>query len=121
MSAGPVMEGDSFSSRRLFSLIFAGTIPVIVCDRLMLPYEEFLDYSSFVVFVSESSLLSRPADNLFDLLEAIPKSEVRRLQQNGKRVRRHFSFTQGEVVPGDAFDMFVSREKSGKSTDEYHR
>jgi hypothetical protein len=25
---GPVMAGDSYSSRRLFSLIFAGTIPV---------------------------------------------------------------------------------------------
>lgn len=30
---GPVMTGDSYSSRRLFSLLFAGTIPVSWLSR----------------------------------------------------------------------------------------
>lgn len=102
------MEGDSFSSRRLFSLIFAGTIPVIVCDHLMLPYEDLLDYSSFVVFVSEQDVLQVEDFNLFDLLGSIPKLDIKRLQENGKKVKKHFIFHRGDVVPGDAFDMFVS-------------
>jgi hypothetical protein len=102
------MEGDSLSSRRLFSLIFAGTVPVIVCDRLMLPYEDMLDYSAFVVFISEQDVLKIPDFNLFELLDSIPKQDVGRLQANGKKVRKHFTFHRGDVVPGDAFDMFVS-------------
>lgn len=102
------MEGDSYSSRRLFSLIFAGTIPVIICDKLMLPYEDLLDYSAFVVFISEQDVLNIPAFNLFDLLESIPKNDVKRLQENGKKVKKHFIFHKGDIVPGDAFDMFVS-------------
>lgn len=81
---------------------------VIVCDKLMLPYEELLDYSSFVIFVSEQELLQKPDFNLFELLEQIPKKEVRRLQANGRAVKRHFTFHPGDIVPGDAFDMFVS-------------
>lgn len=102
------MEGDSFSSRRLFSNIFAGTIPVVVCDRLMLPFEDLLDYSSFVVFVSEQDVLEVSDFNLFELLASIPEHDVRRLQENGRKVRKHFTFHRGDVVPGDAFDMFVS-------------
>lgn len=106
------MEGDSYSSRRLFSLIFAGTIPVVICDKLMLPFEEFLDYSAFVVFISEQDFLKVPDFNLLDLLESIPHEDVKRLQENGKKVRKHFIFHKGDVVPGDAFDMFVSARSS---------
>jgi hypothetical protein len=102
------MEGDSLSSRRLFSLIFAGTVPVVVCDRLMLPYEDMLEYSAFVVFISEQDVLKIPDFNLLELLDSIPKQDVKLLQENGKKVRKHFTYHKGDVVPGDAFDMFVS-------------
>lgn len=102
------MEGDSLSSRRLFSLIFAGTVRVVVCDRLMLPYEDMLEYSAFVVFISEQDVLKIPDFNLLELLDSIPKQDVKLLQENGKKVRKHFTYHKGDVVPGDAFDMFVS-------------
>lgn len=79
----------------------------------MLPYEDVLDYSSFALFFSEQDLLNRPDTNIFDVLEGIPQSEIRRLQRNGRKVKRHFTYHEGRPVPGDAFDMFVS-QSSGR-------
>lgn len=104
---GPVMKGDSYSSRRLFSLLFAGTIPVIICDFCMLPYQDMLDYSKFVVFLPESEVLDNPDYDIFDVLDAIPQSELDRLRHNGRIVKKHFVFHEGKPLPGDAFDMMV--------------
>lgn len=73
----------------------------------MLPYEDLLEYSSFVVFVSEQDVLKVPGFNLFELLGSIPAGDIQRLQENGRKVKKHFTFHKGDVVPGDAFDMFV--------------
>lgn len=75
----------------------------------MLPYEDVLDYSAFAIFFSEQDLLSNPKSNIFDILSKLPASEVERLQANGRKAIKHFTFSEGRPQPGDAFDMFVSR------------
>lgn len=103
------MPGDSISSRRLFSLLHAGTIPVIICDLCMLPYQDVLDYSKFAVFLSEESILQQPeVYDMFEVLDAIPSETVLSLQQQGQRAKRHFVYHEDPPVPGDALDMMVS-------------
>lgn len=74
----------------------------------MLPYEDVIDYSSFAVFFSEQELLDNPDTNIMDALEAMPIREIQRLQENGRKVKKHFIYHEGAPEPGDAFDMFVS-------------
>lgn len=102
------MKGDSYSSRRLFSLLFAGTIPVIICDYCMLPYQDMLDYSKFAIFLPESEVLDNPDYDIFDVLDSIPQKELDRLRRNGRIAKKHFIFHEGKPQPGDAFDMMVS-------------
>ena len=108
----PVMPGDSYSSRRLFSLLFAGTIPVLICDLCMLPYQDILDYTKFVLFLPEERLLRSDDDtdmkfDIFDVLEAVSTERIAAYQEQGRRVRRHFVYHDGKPEPGDAFDLMV--------------
>ena len=77
----------------------------------MLPYEDVLDYTSFAIFFSEKDVLDHPDMNIFDILAQQPESEIKRLQRNGQRVKRHFVYHEGRPEPGDAFDMLVSGQK----------
>ena len=48
------LRGDTASSSRLFAVIAAGCIPVIISDWIQLPFEELVDYSKFSVMFPES-------------------------------------------------------------------
>lgn len=50
------VRGDTTSSRRLFTSIALGCIPVIIADFAQLPFERLLDYSRFTVRVPESAI-----------------------------------------------------------------
>ena len=61
-----MLRGDTASSKRLFSAVSYGCIPVIVSDWIPLPFEALLDYSQFTLRFSESSF--RNADGLLNYL-----------------------------------------------------
>eukprot|EP01038_Epipyxis_sp_PR26KG_P011865 gene11865-15877_t len=50
------IRGDTASSKRLFSAIEAECIPVIISDWIILPYENIIDYSKFIIRFPESIL-----------------------------------------------------------------
>mmetsp|Transcript_21113 Transcript_21113/g.29043 ORF Transcript_21113/g.29043 Transcript_21113/m.29043 type:complete len:522 (-) Transcript_21113:41-1606(-) len=50
-----MLRGDTASSKRLFSAVSCGCIPVIVSDWIPLPFEALIDYSQFSLRFSESS------------------------------------------------------------------
>jgi hypothetical protein len=50
-----MLRGDTASSKRLFSAISHGCIPVIISDWIPLPFEALLDYSQFTLRFSESA------------------------------------------------------------------
>jgi hypothetical protein len=119
------VQGDSLTSRRLFSLILGGTIPVILDDLLVLPYAAFLDWRQLAVFIPERRLFEDPDFDLITYLDAIPQSEIDRYRRHLRAVRRHFLFhevrcpslirlrlpsapaAQELIEPGDAVDLFV--------------
>ena len=51
-----VLRGDTTSSKRFFSAVAAGCVPVVISDGLRLPFADvgIVDYSSFVLFFPES-------------------------------------------------------------------
>lgn len=131
------MPGDSYSSRRLFSLIFAGTIPVgvasawadllrsnaeglsnrllhlpahqvIICDSCQLPYQDMLNYGKFAIFLPELTILDAKGEiDIFQILEKVSPEEIASLQKYGRLVKRHFTYHEGKPQPGDAFDLLV--------------
>lgn len=54
------VRGDTTSSRRLFTAITLGCIPVLVADWVQLPFERLIDYSRFTVRVPESATRDMP-------------------------------------------------------------
>ena len=49
--AGPA--GDTPSSARLFDAVLSHCVPVVVSDRIELPFEDALDWTEFAVFITE--------------------------------------------------------------------
>ena len=49
-----ILRGDTTSSKRLFSAISAGCVPIIISDGLRLPFSSIIDYSSFTLIYPES-------------------------------------------------------------------
>jgi hypothetical protein len=50
-----MMRGDTASSKRLFSAISSGCIPVIISDWIQLPFEALIDYSRFSLRFPENA------------------------------------------------------------------
>ena len=97
--------GDALSSRRPTSAVLAGCIPVLICDLCLYAWENFVDYSSFAVFVAEDDVIH---GKLFSILRQIPQDRIETLQSNLKLVRRHFVYnTTHAPSEGDALDMLV--------------
>jgi hypothetical protein len=69
------VRGDTLSSRRLFSLINANCIPVVVGDWIVFPFSDLIDYSKFVVVVTEGEILTHP-EEVIKNLRKIPKSTI---------------------------------------------
>jgi hypothetical protein len=67
-----MLRGDTASSKRLFSAVSCGCIPVIVSDWIPLPFEALIDYSQFSLRFSESSF--RDVQSLLSFLrrEVLP-------------------------------------------------
>eukprot|EP00897_Mesotaenium_endlicherianum_P000816 jgi/Mesen1/10735/ME000090S10194 len=94
--------GDTPSSCRLFDAIVSHCVPVVVSDRIELPYEDVLDYTRFAVFVSEETAL-KPG-RLVALLRAVPVRQWNAMWRRLKHVDRHFKYSV-PAKPGGAEDM----------------
>ena len=49
--------GDTPSSCRLFDAIVSHCVPVIISDKIELPYEDEIDYTEFSIFLSMKEAL----------------------------------------------------------------
>ncbi|KAG9131792.1 hypothetical protein Leryth_009537 [Lithospermum erythrorhizon] len=94
--------GDTPSSCRLFDAIVSHCVPVIVSDKLELPYEDELDYSEFSVFFSDEEA-SRPK-YLVDKLRGISKEKWLGMWRQLKNISRHFEY-QYPPKKDDAVNM----------------
>lgn len=96
------LAGDTPSSNRLFDAIASHCVPVIISDRIELPYENVLDYSKFCVFVSAVHALRKGF--LIGLLRSIEQDEWTRMWKQLFKVQEHFEY-QFPSRPNDAVQM----------------
>ena len=117
----PCPRGDSDDTRRIFTAILGGCIPVIASDWIVLPFEGFIDWTQFAIFSNQDQM----KDTLI-ALQHIPTEEIQSRRRALLCVREHFIYhSGGSVVPLDAIDMIMatlsSRSRIMKETSRWFR
>uniref|UniRef100_A0A1J3HT54 Putative arabinosyltransferase ARAD1 n=1 Tax=Noccaea caerulescens TaxID=107243 RepID=A0A1J3HT54_NOCCA len=82
--------GDTPSSCRLFDAIVSRCIPVIISDKIELPFEDEIDYTEFSLFFSVKDALE--PGYILDSLRQFPKEKWMQMWENLKNVSHHFEF-----------------------------
>jgi len=101
-------RGDSLSRRSLSTCVLAGSIPVILVDKLNLPFEHVIDYSKFAVRLPQNT----PAEEMLATLRAMPADQVAKMQRNTVCVRRAFLYDarspESAVARGGLLDFLLA-------------
>lgn len=88
-----IVEGFGLHSFRLTEAMGAGSIPVILIDHYVLPFDMLLDWGTFSIRLPESKLEELPT-----ILKAIPADKVVTMQKEVVRVyEAHFSSLAHQV------------------------
>ncbi|AEE34641.1 Exostosin family protein [Arabidopsis thaliana] len=82
--------GDTPSSCRLFDAIVSHCIPVIISDKIELPFEDEIDYSEFSLFFSIKESLE--PGYILNNLRQFPKEKWLEMWKRLKNVSHHFEF-----------------------------
>ncbi|ESR51285.1 exostosin domain-containing protein [Citrus sinensis] len=101
--------GDTPSSCRLFDAIVSHCVPVIVSDRIELPFEDEIDYSEFSVFFSIKEA-GQPG-YMIDQLRQIPKARWIEMWQRLKSISHYYEF-QYPPKKEDAVNMVWRQVKN---------
>lgn len=83
------IRGDTASSKRLFSAINEGCIPVIVSDWIHLPFETLIDYSLFTIRFAESAFSN--VRSLIEYLKSVSEEEK-------TQMKRYLSLVRGLLI-----------------------
>lgn len=76
--------GDTPSACRLFDAIVSLCVPVIVSDRIELPFEDVIDYRKLAIFVDSASALKQK--HLVSLLRAVTPERILEYQKELEEV-----------------------------------
>ncbi|CAL0320103.1 unnamed protein product [Lupinus luteus] len=82
--------GDTPSSCRLFDAIVSHCVPVIVSDKIELPFEDEIDYSQFSLFFSFEEALQ--PDYMISQLRNFPKEKWTEMWRQLKNISHHYEF-----------------------------
>ncbi|XP_075103095.1 putative glycosyltransferase At5g03795 [Nicotiana tabacum] len=89
--------GFEVNSPRIVEAIYYECVPVIIADNLALPFDEVLDWSAFSVVVAEKDI-----PKLKEILLSIPLRQYLVMQNNVKRLQKHFHWNS---IP-TRYDLF---------------
>ena len=104
----PIFPGDSPHSRRLFTTMLLGCVPVLFSDHIQVPFASRLDWSSFVFDFAQASLQEEAPSSVVEYLFQIPQTEISAKQKALDAVRHHFAYHETGIEPGDAVDMILA-------------
>ncbi|OVA17512.1 Exostosin-like [Macleaya cordata] len=111
--------GDTPSSNRLFDAIVSHCIPVIVSDKIELPYEDELDYTQFSLFFSVNEAL-KPG-YMVGKLRQVPKDRWEEMWRKLKSISLHYEY-QYPPKKEDAVNMLwrqIRRKLPGAKLSEH--
>jgi len=107
-----MLRGDTASSKRLFSAVSCGCIPVIVSDWIPLPFEALIDYSQFSLRFSESSF--RDVQSLLSFLrrEVLParRAAMRAALQMARSLLLFQTFSEPSAAKPTVVDTAVEQQ-----------
>lgn len=93
--------GFEVNSPRIVEAIYYECVPVIIADNFIPPLNEVLNWEAFSVIVAEKDI-----PNLKEILLAIPMKRYLIMQNNVKKVQKHFLWN-ANPVPYDLFHMIL--------------
>ena len=99
-----IVRGDTTSSRRLYTAIATGCIPVIVSDWISLPYESLLNWDKIVLIFPESII-----NNIGSLVETL----LRVSQEQSDTIRMRLREARA-ILLYDPSPHFNSKEEKGR-------
>ncbi|KAF3624847.1 putative DNA mismatch repair protein MLH1-like [Capsicum annuum] len=100
--------GDTPSSCRLFDAIVSHCVPVIVSDKIELPFEDELDYTKFSIFFSRHE--AKKEGYMLDQLRTVSKARWLEMWGYLKNITHHFEY-QYPPKKGDAVNMIWRQVK----------
>ncbi|KAI3452599.1 hypothetical protein Pfo_009263 [Paulownia fortunei] len=100
--------GDTPSSCRLFDAIVSHCVPVIVSDRIELPFENEIDYKEFSIFFSDNEAL-KPGYMVSEL-RRVSKEKWVKMWLRLKSISHHFEY-QYPPKKDDAVNMIWRQVK----------
>ena len=98
--------GDTPSSCWLFDAIVNHCVPVIISDRIELPFEDDLDYSDFSLFFSAEDAL-KPG-HLLGTLRSMERERWTQMWNRLKAISHHFEY-QHPSKKDDAVNMIFKQ------------
>jgi len=88
-----ILRGDVEFSYRFNEAVCSGGVPVLVTDKWIPPFNEFLPFQSYGVLVLEKDI-----GELVNILAALPDSKVEQLRKNSRKAcKTSFSATEVSV------------------------
>jgi hypothetical protein len=96
------LAGDMPSSNHLFDAIASHCVPVVVSDKIELPFEEQLDYTEFCLFVKSTDAVQKGF--VVELLRSVQRTEWTKMWNRLHQVDLHFRY-QHPTQPDDAVNM----------------
>lgn len=100
------LAGDTPSSCRLFDAIVSHCVPVIISDKLELPFEDELNYSEFSVFILTADAIK--PDHVLNTVRNIKKERWLQMWNKLKAITHHFEY-QHPPKKDDAVDMIFKQ------------
>lgn len=98
--------GDTPSSCRLFDAIVSHCVPVIISDKIELPYEDDLNYREFSLFFSAEE--ATQPDYLLDTLRGFEEERWLKMWKKLKAISHHFEY-QHPAKKDDAVNMIFKQ------------
>ena len=99
--------GDTATRKSFFDSILCGCIPVIFNSKVVYPFMDILDYSTFTILIPEEEILVKNR-SIISILKGISKERIESMQDTLRNIAVHFQY--GSYRHGqDAFTLSLKR------------